>query len=122
MHHRIRSAVVLLILFLSSPALHGENRDWNEPDRVAQIRSDVLPYYPEKARLAGIAGKVFVKVLVNKNGIAEEALIVKRVPEEIHIFDDSALNWAMSTEYAPAIKDGKPLKSWLTIPVLYRYD
>jgi periplasmic protein TonB len=82
------------------------------------------PTYPEQARLAGIRGKVFVKVLIGADGHPVKAMIMKRLPAECLAFDTVALKSVIESIYSPAIQNGRAVKVWCIIPVgfqLYEY-
>ena len=78
------------------------------------------PVYPEPARLAGITGKVLVKVLIGADGHPVKAVVVKRFPEECTAFDRVALQSVLESTYSPAIQNGQPVKVWCIIPVSFR--
>ncbi len=77
------------------------------------------PVYPETARLAGITGKVLVKVLIGADGHPVKAVVVKRFPEECTAFDRVALQSVLESTYSPAIQNGQPVKVWCIIPVSF---
>jgi protein TonB len=75
------------------------------------------PVYPEPARLAGITGKVLVKVLIGADGHPVKAMIMKRIPAECLAFDTVALKSVIESTYSPAIQNGRAVKVWCLIPV-----
>ena len=77
------------------------------------------PRYPETARRAGIEGKVFVSVLISEKGRPIKAQIMKRVPSDQTVFDDSAIECVMNSTYNPGIQNGNPIKVWLTVPIRF---
>ena len=77
------------------------------------------PRYPDMARSAGIEGKVFVSVLISEKGRPIKAQIMKRVPADQKIFDDSAIECVMRSTYSPGIQNGSPIKVWLTVPIRF---
>lgn len=84
-------------------------------DVPPQPLNRVVPKYPESARAKGIEGMVYVKALVGTDGIVRTAEIIKSgggVPE----LEQSALEAAQATNFAPAKKDGKAIAVWVTIP------
>ena len=70
--------------------------------------------YPQVDRENGIEGKVIVKFVINENGQVESARVVRSVSETI----DEALLLAIETMpvWKPAIKNGEPVKSYVTLP------
>ena len=73
--------------------------------------------YPESARKAGIEGRVFVNVQIDEQGNVTEARIAKSIDPD---GCDKAALWAVSTvKWKPAIRDGKPVKVWIIIPIQF---
>lgn len=75
--------------------------------------------YPEMARIAGIEGKIFIRVLIGDDGRAVKAEIVKRVPADGTMFDKEAVRIAMESRYTPGQQNGQKVKVWMTIPVRF---
>ena len=72
----------------------------------------VTPDYPEIARKAGIQGRVFVYVLVSKDGKVEQIGKIQG-PEVFHeVAQKAALKW----EFSPAIQNNKPVRVWVSVP------
>jgi protein TonB len=80
------------------------------------------PVYPEKARIAGITGKVFVSVLIGENGRPIKAKVMKRIPDDCEVFDAVALKSVMESRYYPGIQNGTPVKVWFTVPIRFQID
>lgn len=75
--------------------------------------------YPEMARIAGIEGRVFVRVLIGEDGRAMRAEIVKRIPSDGTYFDKEAVRIAMETKYSAGQQSGKRVRVWMTVPVRF---
>ena len=75
--------------------------------------------YPEMARIAGIEGKVFVRVLISEEGKAMKAEIVKRVPADQTLFDKEGIRIAMESKYTAGVQNGRKVRVWMTIPVRF---
>ena len=75
--------------------------------------------YPEMARIAGIEGKVQVRVLISEEGKAMKAEIVKRVPADQTFFDKEAIRIAMESKYTAGVQNGRKVRVWMTIPVRF---
>lgn len=76
------------------------------------------PTYPELAIRAGLEGTVYVKVLVNKSGRVEKAIMVKN--DGMNVFDEPALAAAKQWVFTPAIMNGHPVKVWVVVPLKFR--
>jgi protein TonB len=95
-----------------------ELSECSEPPTLRDPNSK--PNYPEMARIAGIQGRIFVRVLIGEDGRAMKAEIVKRVPADSKVFDKEAVHFAMTTMYNPGKQAGKLVRVWMTIPVWFR--
>jgi len=76
----------------------------------------VEPNYPDLARKAGVEGRVFVKVLVDKEGKVKKAVVLSG-PE---IFHEAATSAALKWVFKPAIQRDKPIAVWVALPFLFR--
>jgi periplasmic protein TonB len=77
------------------------------------------PKYPELARKAGIERKLFVKALIDKDGIVKKALVDKPDSSDIG-FEAAAIEAAMQSTWRPAICNGQPLAVWVTYLVVFK--
>lgn len=75
--------------------------------------------YPEMARIAGLQGRVFVRVLISEDGRAMKADIVKRIPADCTMFDKEAVRIAMESKYSAGQQNGKRVRVFMTIPVRF---
>lgn len=82
-------------------------------EKQPQIVKRVIPKYPDMALRAGLEGTVWVKILVDKDGIPKKAVVIKSTAE---LFNDSAVNAAMSFVFTPAVMNNGPVKVWVSIP------
>lgn len=76
------------------------------------------PAYPRLARRSGIAGKVWIRVLVSDLGNVCKAEIA-RSSGSVNL-DDAALGAAYSCMYRPPFVNGSPVACWITYPVEFR--
>ncbi len=76
-----------------------------------------VPVYPEEAMKKGLEGTVYVKIWVDTEGKARDALIAKSDGE---IFDKASLDAARQFQFTPATKDGKPVSVWIVVPFKYK--
>jgi periplasmic protein TonB len=75
--------------------------------------------YPEMARIAGLEGRVFVRVLISEEGRPMKAEIVKRIPADQTMFDKEAVRIAMESKYTAGVQNGRKVRVWMTIPVRF---
>lgn len=76
-----------------------------------------LVVYPEVAKRAGIEGRVFVRVLVGKNGLPKKYIIEG---SDSDLLNAAAAKAVMSTVFTPAIQNNKPVECWVSIPIIFR--
>jgi periplasmic protein TonB len=77
----------------------------------------VQPVYPEMARRAGVEGVVWVKILLDKQGRAKKAVVIK---SDTDIFNDVALAAAMQWVFTPAVMNNGPVAVWVSVPFRFR--
>lgn len=73
--------------------------------------------YPNFAKQAGIQGKVFVTALIDEKGNVTETDILKGIGSGC---DESAAKAISAVKFTPGIKNGKPVKVKITIPVMFK--
>ncbi len=96
-------------------------------DSVATT-ADVLPEFVTKPKLefpsialeAGVAGKIWIKALVGKDGHVKKTVIQKREPEIAYLFDEQARKWAMQCVFSPALDKGRPVAVWIAVPLNFK--
>ncbi len=75
--------------------------------------------YPEKAKEKGVQGKVLVRFAVEADGSAGRVKILKGVDPELDMEAFRVVNEMPAFE-KPAVKDGKNVAVWYTIPINFR--
>jgi protein TonB len=75
--------------------------------------------YPEQEKKNKIEGKVFIKVYIDESGHVMYAI---RIPQDNVHFINAACDAIKKTKFTPAIKNGKKVKSVMTIPVQFKLD
>lgn len=123
---KVKSWVVIPIAFKLEEKNDGgisENNNLEESDpdinafvaveKYPEVMESGEPVYPEEAKKNGIEGKVFVKVLVDKNGNAKKIVVLK---SENEIFNNAAMEAAKKCKFTPATQKGKPIAVWVVLP------
>lgn len=82
-------------------------------EKQPQIVKRVIPKYPDMAIRAGLEGTVWVKILVDKDGLPKKAVVIKSTAE---LFNDPAVEAAMGFVFTPAVMNQGPVKVWVSIP------
>lgn len=68
------------------------------------------PIYPEQAAKLNIGGKVRVRLLLNENGVVDEATILQVDPPGWG-FDEAVLEYLKSGRFKPAMRRGRAVRS-----------
>jgi len=74
--------------------------------------------YPEIARKVGIEGRVIVHVLVSKKGEVIQTKILRSLGHSG--CDEAAVSAIRGVKWKPALQRDKPVKVWVSIPVIFR--
>jgi TonB family protein len=86
------------------------------PPRV--IRRGAIAY-PALARAQKVEGTVITNVLVSETGQVLEVRIVRGVSRAVGL-NEAAEQAMRRSQFAPGMKDGVRVKSWITVPVEFR--
>lgn len=121
-------------LLVGSVTLFGCSREEEKPvtqEDVSYIESaDQLPNpvgglnaivgrvkYPETAKKDGLEGTVYVEVFVSETGAVDSVRVQKGVREDLDMAAVAALE---GVTFEPGLKEGKPAKVKVIIPVRFR--
>lgn len=77
----------------------------------------IQPEYPEIAKRAGVEGKVFVKIWVDKEGKPKKAVVVK---SDAEIFNEPSIQAAMQWLFTPAMMNNGPVAVWVSVPFIFK--
>ena len=108
--HGIRLALLGLWVVLAGACAHLEP----QPPVLIQ---EVPPVYPEKARQAGVEGRVIIEFLIDRDGVPRQLQVVEAPPGGW--FEEAALEAVAQWRYRPATRLGRPVESPEAEAVLY---
>ena len=109
---------LLFILFFGINLFAQEEKLDKYPEPVGGIEEMIKNVvYPASAKEAGIEGKVFVKTIIDELGNVTETSIIKSVNDDC---DTAAMDAIKKTKFTPGIKNNKPVKAEVTIPVMFK--
>jgi protein TonB len=77
----------------------------------------VEPKYPELAMRAGLEGKVWVKIWVDKEGKAKQVVILK---SDAEIFNEPSIEAAKQWVFTPAYMNNGPVSVWVSVPFKFK--
>jgi TonB family protein len=83
-----------------------------EVDQKARILEKPEPSYTESARMFQVQGTVVLRAVFSKSGQADRIEIVRRLP---HGLTERCLAAVRAIKFSPAIKDGKPVSTWIQL-------
>lgn len=84
---------------------------------LASLQSKIQ--YPEQAKDEGIETRVMVRVVVDDQGEVETSEVLKNDAEG-YGFEQAALSAVNKLEFEPGIHNGKPVKTQLVLPIVFR--
>lgn len=91
--------------------------DFVPVEKEPVVVKKVEPKYPELAMRAGLEGKVWVKIWVDKEGKAKKAVVLK---SDAEIFNEPAVEAAMQFVFTPAYMNNGPVAVWVSVPFKFR--
>ncbi|HEY8090832.1 MAG TPA: energy transducer TonB [Polyangiaceae bacterium] len=86
-------------------------------DARARLVRGAKPVYPDAARAGGVEGTVGLELIVDDDGIVENARVVRAVG---HGLDEAALAAVRQFRFAPAMKSGHPVHVRMAWSVEFR--
>jgi protein TonB len=84
-----------------------------EPTPIKKVE----PKYPELAMRAGLEGKVWVKIWVDKEGKPRQVVVLK---SDAEIFNEPAVEAAKQWLFTPAYMNNGPVAVWVSIPFRFK--
>ena len=76
-----------------------------------------IPVYPPLALKSELEGKVWIKILVGKDGTPVKAVVLKSTHE---IFEEAALQAAREFVFTPGYMSSGPVAVWVSVPFSFR--
>jgi len=91
--------------------------DFVPVEKEPQAVKKVEPKYPELAMRAGLEGKVWVKIWVDKEGRPKQVVILK---SDAEIFNEPSIEAAKQWVFTPAYMNNGPVAVWVSIPFRFK--
>lgn len=85
-------------------------------DQQPRLLRQTKPVYPQEAFVKKIEGVVELEVLIDANGRVQ----VRRIIHSVPVLDNAAKQTVVQWQFAPAIKNGRPVATIALIPVTFR--
>ena len=100
------------------PVREGDIIDVADVDSAPKVTRQGSLAYPPIALRQKAQAMIIVTALVSENGDVLDAKILRG--EDRYGFNDAALRAVRNTRFAPAMKDGKRVKTWFPVPVQFK--
>jgi protein TonB len=91
--------------------------DFVPVEKEPVVVKKVEPKYPELAMRAGLEGKVWVKIWVDKEGKPRQVIVLK---SDAEIFNEPAVEAAKQFVFTPAYMNNGPVAVWVSVPFKFR--
>jgi protein TonB len=91
--------------------------DFVPVEKEPVVVKKVEPRYPELAMRAGLEGKVWVKIWVDKEGKPKQVVVLK---SDAEIFNEPAIDAAKQFLFTPAYMNNGPVSVWVSIPFRFK--
>lgn len=91
--------------------------DFVAVEKEPVVVKKVEPKYPELAMRAGLEGKVWVKIWVDKEGKAKQVVVLK---SDAEIFNEPAIEAARQFVFTPAYMNNGPVSVWVSVPFKFK--
>ena len=98
-----------------APPEEDEIVEFYHVEKVPEVIKRVVPKYPEIARKAGIEGKVFLHLLIGRDGRVQEVKFIKGPP----VFKEAAVEAGKEFLFTPAMQNDKPVRVWMALPLTF---
>ncbi|HOX24680.1 MAG TPA: energy transducer TonB [Candidatus Krumholzibacteria bacterium] len=92
--------------------------DMAVPPRLVEY---VAPEYPEAARRDGIEGAVLIRLLIDADGAIVTAEVARGVSENVEL-EAAALAAAKQCVFAAGSVNGRPVRMWAQLPIVFELD
>ncbi len=87
------------------------------PSQNAAYLNNPTPPYPAISRRMGEQGRVVVRVLIDDNGMPQQAQLESSSGHAR--LDQAAVSAVLSWRFVPGRKGGKPQTMWFSVPITF---
>lgn len=97
----------------------GDVVSFSDLDQPPSLRAPIRPNYPPLAMKRRVEGNVLVSVLVSETGRVVDVKVL-RGDSTRSGFDDAAVRAVRQASFTPPMKDGKRVKTWAPMPIMFK--
>ncbi len=109
--------IVGLLLFVAFSC--GDIVPYEELTVKPRVIKRVEPQFPLQARKNHWSGKVVIKAVLDETGKVTRCTVLESSGHKA--LDDAAIQAIMQWKYSPGKKDGKAVKTWVPVPITFRF-
>ncbi|OZA28964.1 MAG: energy transducer TonB [Hydrogenophilales bacterium 17-61-9] len=91
-----------------------------EIDVLPRALREIVPGYPEDADRQRLSGTVRLRLELEADGRVSDIEVVSADPPGV--FEDSAVKAFRDARFTPALKNGRPVRVWVMVPVEYDWE
>jgi protein TonB len=95
----------------------GPPADFVAVEKEPVVVKKAEPKYPELAMRAGLEGRVWVKIWVDKEGKPKQVVVLK---SDAEIFNEAAVEAAKQFLFTPAYMNNGPVSVWVSVPFKFK--
>lgn len=95
----------------------GPPADFVAVEKEPVVVKKAEPKYPELAMRAGLEGRVWVKIWVDKEGKPKQVVVLK---SDAEIFNEAAVEAAKQFLFTPAYMNNGPVSVWVSVPFRFK--
>jgi TonB family protein len=78
------------------------------------------PVYPRNALVARVGGTVVVNVLIDEEGKVVDTQLLQKIEHPLGVeMHQAAIASLRASNFKPAMKDGVPVKTWMSVPIRF---
>ncbi|MDX1582962.1 MAG: TonB family protein [Thermoanaerobaculia bacterium] len=99
----------------------GDLVEIGQVDTPPKMIGRVRPQYPRIAARQKAEATIFVSALVSENGDVLDVRVLRGDPRSLG-FDEAAMEALRDASFQPAVKDGKRVKTWVPVPVVFKWQ
>ena len=96
----------------------GDVVDVSDLDTPPHVVRQSAPSYPPMALRQRAEATILVTALVDENGNVADVKVLRG--DKRFGFEDSALRAVRNTKFSAPVKDGKRVKSWFAVPIIFK--
>lgn len=101
---------------LSMPLILNKPHALEGPGTPPKVLTRKQPKYPFVMRKSGLRGEVLLEFVVDETGAVVNPMVIQSNNPG---FDDAAIDAILKWKFAPSLKDGKPARARMQLPMIF---